>query len=54
MNEQNNYIKHLEHVQLYVTIEYSRRGDLHLNLTSPDGILKNFLIFIIEENMLFM
>lgn len=37
MGEENNHIRYLEHVQLYVTIEYSRRGDLHLNLTSPNG-----------------
>lgn len=37
MGEEKNHIKYLEHVQLYVTIEYSRRGDLHLNLTSPNG-----------------
>jgi proprotein convertase subtilisin/kexin type 1 len=36
-NEQQNHIKYLEHVQLYVSIEYSKRGDLHLNLTSPMG-----------------
>ena len=35
--EANNHIKHLEHIQLFVTIEYSKRGALHLNLTSPSG-----------------
>ena len=35
--EENNHIRYLEHVQLFVTIEYSKRGDLHLNLTSPSG-----------------
>lgn len=24
-------------MQLYVTIDYTKRGDLHLNLTSPNG-----------------
>ncbi|XP_070599102.1 neuroendocrine convertase 1 isoform X1 [Erythrolamprus reginae] len=34
---QENAIKTLEHVQLEATIEYSRRGDLHVTLTSPSG-----------------
>ncbi|XP_044302664.1 neuroendocrine convertase 1 isoform X1 [Varanus komodoensis] len=34
---QENVIKSLEHVQLEATIEYSRRGDLHVTLTSPAG-----------------
>nr|XP_033785085.1 neuroendocrine convertase 1 [Geotrypetes seraphini] len=34
---QDSYIKSLEHVQLETTIEYSRRGDLHITLTSPSG-----------------
>ena len=37
IGEKNNHIRYLEHVQLFVTIEYSKRGDLHLNLTSPSG-----------------
>lgn len=35
---QENAIKSLEHVQFEATIEYSRRGDLHLTLTSPSGM----------------
>lgn len=35
---QTNQINYLEHVQLFVTIEYTRRGDLHVNLTSPSGL----------------
>jgi proprotein convertase subtilisin/kexin type 1 len=35
MDESENHIRYLEHVQLLVTIEYSQRGALHLNLTSP-------------------
>lgn len=35
--EGQNQIRYLEHVQLYVTIDYARRGDLHMNLTSPAG-----------------
>ena len=41
-----NEVNYLEHIQVFVTIEYSRRGDLHLNLTSPNGkfeLLKNLL-----------
>ena len=35
--KKKNEIKFLEHVQLFTTIEYTRRGDLHVNLTSPSG-----------------
>ncbi|NXP09604.1 NEC1 convertase, partial [Thinocorus orbignyianus] len=34
---QENSITSLEHVQLEATIEYSRRGDLHVTLVSPSG-----------------
>uniref|UniRef100_A0A8C0EUE3 Neuroendocrine convertase 1 n=1 Tax=Bubo bubo TaxID=30461 RepID=A0A8C0EUE3_BUBBB len=34
---QENSIASLEHVQLEATIEYSRRGDLHVTLASPSG-----------------
>ncbi|KAM4706408.1 neuroendocrine convertase 1 [Discoglossus pictus] len=34
---QDNYVKSLEHLQLETTIEYTRRGDLHITLTSPSG-----------------
>ncbi|XP_043920059.1 neuroendocrine convertase 1 [Protopterus annectens] len=34
---QDNTIKSLEHLQLEATIEYTRRGDLHITLTSPSG-----------------
>ncbi|XP_071794025.1 neuroendocrine convertase 1-like [Asterias amurensis] len=30
-------VKHLEHVVLYVTTEYSKRGALNIHLTSPSG-----------------
>jgi proprotein convertase subtilisin/kexin type 1 len=39
---QTNQINYLEHVQLFVTIEYTRRGDLHVNLTSPSGTFNFF------------
>lgn len=35
--DENNHVKFLEHIQLYSTIEYSKRGDLHINITSPMG-----------------
>lgn len=35
--EPENHIRYLEHVQLFVTIDYTKRGDLHINLTSPNG-----------------
>uniref|UniRef100_H3AFD1 Neuroendocrine convertase 1 n=1 Tax=Latimeria chalumnae TaxID=7897 RepID=H3AFD1_LATCH len=34
---QENNIKSLEHVQVEASIEYTRRGDLHITLTSPSG-----------------
>lgn len=30
-------INFLEHIQLFVNLDYSKRGDLHINLTSPNG-----------------
>ncbi|KAL7844134.1 hypothetical protein SRHO_G00226730 [Serrasalmus rhombeus] len=34
---QTNSIESLEHVQVEASIEYTRRGDLHITLTSPSG-----------------
>nr|XP_015215671.1 PREDICTED: neuroendocrine convertase 1 [Lepisosteus oculatus] len=34
---QENFIKSLEHVQMEASIDYTRRGDLHITLTSPSG-----------------
>uniref|UniRef100_A0AAY4AF72 Neuroendocrine convertase 1 n=1 Tax=Denticeps clupeoides TaxID=299321 RepID=A0AAY4AF72_9TELE len=34
---QENAVKFLEHVQVEASIEYTRRGDLHITLTSPSG-----------------
>uniref|UniRef100_A0A8C9U2I7 Neuroendocrine convertase 1 n=1 Tax=Scleropages formosus TaxID=113540 RepID=A0A8C9U2I7_SCLFO len=34
---QDNVIKSLEHIQVEASIEYTRRGDLHITLTSPSG-----------------
>lgn len=34
---QENSIGSLEHVQVEASIEYTRRGDLHITLTSPAG-----------------
>uniref|UniRef100_A0A665T7K9 Neuroendocrine convertase 1 n=1 Tax=Echeneis naucrates TaxID=173247 RepID=A0A665T7K9_ECHNA len=34
---QENAIRSLEHVQVEASIEYTRRGDLHITLTSPAG-----------------
>lgn len=33
----SNKIKFLEHVQVRVTLDFTRRGDLEMNLTSPLG-----------------
>ena len=35
---QENEIKYLEHIQLSLTMEYSKRGDLAINLTSAMGM----------------
>lgn len=34
---QDNVVRSLEHVQVEASIEYTRRGDLHITLTSPAG-----------------
>uniref|UniRef100_A0A3B4VKW6 Neuroendocrine convertase 1 n=1 Tax=Seriola dumerili TaxID=41447 RepID=A0A3B4VKW6_SERDU len=34
---QENTVRSLEHVQVEASIEYTRRGDLHITLTSPAG-----------------
>uniref|UniRef100_A0A6Q2ZFF5 Neuroendocrine convertase 1 n=1 Tax=Esox lucius TaxID=8010 RepID=A0A6Q2ZFF5_ESOLU len=34
---QDNSVVSLEHVQVEASIEYTRRGDLHITLTSPSG-----------------
>lgn len=34
---QENAVHSLEHVQVEASIEYTRRGDLHITLTSPAG-----------------
>ncbi|KAI3379465.1 hypothetical protein SNEBB_001315 [Seison nebaliae] len=34
---ESNEINFLEHVQLSITLDYTRRGDLHVNLTSPSN-----------------
>uniref|UniRef100_A0A8C7PJF2 Neuroendocrine convertase 1 n=1 Tax=Oncorhynchus mykiss TaxID=8022 RepID=A0A8C7PJF2_ONCMY len=36
-NGQDNAVLSLEHVQVEASIEYTRRGDLHITLTSPSG-----------------
>ena len=38
---ENNVVRFLEHVQLYVTIRYTRRGALKINITSPHGTSTN-------------
>lgn len=35
----------LEHIQLYVTIRYTRRGALKINITSPHGTRTNITCF---------
>lgn len=44
---ENNVVHFLEHVQLYVTIRYTRRGALKINITSPHGkfFFSNLIIY---------
>ena len=35
--DENKQINYLEHVQFFFTLDYTKRGDLHINLTSPNG-----------------
>jgi subtilisin-like proprotein convertase family protein len=34
---EKNTIHFLEHIQLYITLSYTRRGALKINITSPHG-----------------
>ena len=40
--DKEKHIKYLEHVELFVNIEYPRRGDLEIRIISPSG---NFFKF---------
>ncbi len=40
---QNNQVKFLEHLQIIVDIDYTRRGNLAIHLTSPKGQLSLML-----------
>ena len=51
---QENAIKSLEHVQFEATIEYSRRGDLHVTLTSAAGKFKKKIQFILNHVFKFL
>lgn len=35
MGEEGKHINYIEHIQLYISVDYTKRGDLHINLTSP-------------------
>lgn len=52
---ENNVVRFLEHIQLYVTISYTRRGALKINITSPHGIWSNSLLvlFVFFQTPLF-
>ncbi len=39
---ENNVVRFLEHIQLYVTIRYTQRGALKINITSPHGRFTKF------------
>jgi subtilisin-like proprotein convertase family protein len=41
---ENNVVRFLEHIQLYVTIKYTRRGALKINITSPHGRTNIFFV----------
>lgn len=40
---QENNVLYMEHVQAKVTLSYSRRGDIKLNLISPSGTKSTLL-----------
>jgi hypothetical protein len=42
---ENNVVRFLEHIQLYVTIRYTRRGALKINITSPHGKIHIFFFY---------
>lgn len=35
--EKTNAINYIEHVQVILTVQYSRRGDLKITIISPSG-----------------
>ena len=35
--DNSHYVKHLEHVQVVITLTFTRRGDLTIRLISPKG-----------------
>lgn len=39
----DHYVKHLEHVQVVVTLTFTRRGDLTIKLVSPSGTVSVLL-----------
>lgn len=45
----NNVIRFLEHIQLFVTISYNRRGALKINITSPHGKIRIYYLLIIKS-----
>ena len=34
---QDNEVNYLEHVQVYLDMQYTHRGDIEIYLTSPNG-----------------
>jgi proprotein convertase subtilisin/kexin type 1 len=51
---ENNVVRFLEHVQLYVTIRYTRRGALKINITSPHGRIPKFIFFVLFKSNIFL
>ncbi|OWF56741.1 neuroendocrine convertase 1-like [Mizuhopecten yessoensis] len=45
---QDNEIRYLEHVQMQINMDYSKRGALHISLTSPSG---NETMLLSERSM---
>ena len=33
----HQFIRYLEHLQVFISIEYSKRGDLNISIESPQG-----------------
>lgn len=42
-SDKGNYVQYLEHVQVVITLTFTRRGDLSIKLISPQGTVATLL-----------
>lgn len=42
-SDKGNYVRYLEHVQVVITLTFTRRGDLSIKLISPQGTVATLL-----------